>query len=630
MKIDKQNKICKYNDEQHIYWMNEDENEKFVSVTTLIGQFHEKFDGNFWSKYKAFEFLADKEAFLMEKKALLATKRWNDEILDRYDIDELTFNTKVNEILDGYETEKQIACERGTKFHLEQEQKYYKTEIHELPQLGLGGKFRCIPNYYELNEEKGIYPEYLIYKVSKDGVLKVAGQIDLLIKDGNDIYILDYKGLPLDTPIATEKGWKKLEELTLEDKIFDKDGNLTNIKNISEIHNNPCYRINFDNGESIMADHEHRWLISFRKSKKDYIEKIMTTEDIAKWLENKPRTSYNIPKIMNTKPLNLPDSDLPIDPYIFGAWLGDGSKSCGIITNVNEDFWKEVTKRGYKFGKDISSEDGAEMHTVLDIRKDLLNLNVLFNKHVPNIYLRASYNQRLDLLRGLMDTDGYYNITRKRFVMATTQYWQAEDTAKIVASLGWKPTIIPATKYCDGKEFQGWDVCFTTNGENPFLIRNQHNIEYPKTDKASFRNIVSVEIVPTVQTKCLEVDSPSHTFLAGYTLIPTHNTNKKIDKKSFFDQTTKSNKTMYYPLNNIPDCNFYHYTLQLSTYAWMVEQINPEFKIKGLILIHSDHDGNVTTYNLDYHRDDVIRMLAYHKKQKGIDLNKYKNSPIEF
>ena len=216
-----------------------------------------------------------------------------------------------------------------------------------------------------------------------------------------------------------------------------------------------------------------------------------------------------------------------------------------------------------------------------------------------SLYMRASYQQRLDLLRGLMDTDGYYHEGRKRFVMGTTQKWQAEDLLKLVSTLGIKATIFEVDKKCGEKVFKGWDVCFSTNGLNPFLIRNQ-DIEFPSIDKNSFRNIVSVERVETVATQCLEVDSPSHTFLFGESMIVTHNTNKKIDQKSGFNTSTKKNATMLYPLTNLMDCNYMHYTMQLSTYAYMLQQLNPEFVVKQLILVHYDHDGNETTYNLDY------------------------------
>lgn len=103
--------------------------------------------------------------------------------------------------------------------------------------------------------------------------------------------------------------------------------------------------------------------------------------------------------------------------------------------------------------------------------------------------------------------------------------------------------------------------------DNPFLIRNQENIEYPKTDKASFRVLKAIYPVNMVETKCLEVSSPSHTFLVGHSLLPTHNTGKEMEQKSYYDRRNKKHSMMKYPLNNIQDTNFWHYTLQLSTYA---------------------------------------------------------------
>ena len=96
--------------------------------------------------------------------------------------------------------------------------------------------------------------------------------------------------------------------------------------------------------------------------------------------------------------------------------------------------------------------------------------------------------------------------------------------------------------------------------------------------------------------------------------IVDHKTNKKIDQKSGFNTTTKSNTKMKYPLNNLMDCNFYHYTLQLSTYAWMLQKINPNFVIKDLILNHYDHNGNNTLYHCEYLKHDVEKMLYHYKK----------------
>lgn len=630
MKIDKRNGTCMYNDEAHVYWDSEDDS-KYISVTTLIHKYCQEFDEAFWSAYKALEALTDPAAFKPIKSVMIKLKKFNIKFLELLGVNESDFNNKRAEIIQQWEDNKNKACERGTAIHLGKELEYYKAPEHHVKFFGLGGNFKCEKDHYEMNLDKGIYPEYLVAKKTNDGKLKIAGQIDLLIKDGNDIYIIDYKGLPLDTPVMTTNGFKLLKDITKKDIIFDKDGNTTNILNISEIHNNPCYKINFDNSESIVADHEHRWLISFRNNDKSFREKIMTTEEIKEYVDGIKgnRVAYNIPRIINAKPINTLDRKLPIDPYVLGAWLGDGSKACGVITNVNKDFWSEISKRGYEYSENLSREDKAEMRTVYGLRTELRKLNLLNNKHIPDIYLTASYSQRLDLLRGLMDTDGYYNETRRRSVMATGQEWQANDTAKLVSTLGWKPTILKCKKTCNGSNFDGWDVCFTTD-VNPFLIRNQ-NIDFTKVkDNSSYRNIESVEIVETVETKCLEVDSPSHTFLAGYTMIPTHNTNKKLDKQSYFNPSTKKHEMMKYPLNNVMDCNMMHYTLQLSLYAYLLQIINPEFNVKQLMIIHYDHDGNETHHELEYKKKEIQLMLKHYKKTMVLEKRKENRKPIEY
>jgi ATP-dependent exoDNAse (exonuclease V) beta subunit len=107
-------------------------------------------------------------------------------------------------------------------------------------------------------------------------------------------------------------------------------------------------------------------------------------------------------------------------------------------------------------------------------------------------------------------------------------------------------------------------------------------------------------------------------------------TNKEIKKHSGFDTRAKTNVKMKYPLNTLEDCNFYHYTLQLSTYAWMVQKLNPEFVIDDLILVHFDHQGNQTIYHLDYLKKEVEMMLAYYKKMRIHELQEEKYKEIEY
>jgi len=193
MNVDKKNGSVCFNEEKHVYW-NEDDNEKYISVTTLIGKYGQPFDENFWSAYKALEKLLPADDWKIEKKSLLDTHKFNIEILDMYDIPINTFNKTQQDLLDEWYRNKQESCERGTKIHAELENSMYKMGANvSLKKFGIGGKFVCDKGRTNLDLENGVYPEYLISRTSDDGILKIAGQIDLLVKNGNEITICDWK-----------------------------------------------------------------------------------------------------------------------------------------------------------------------------------------------------------------------------------------------------------------------------------------------------------------------------------------------------------------------------------------------------------------------------------------------------
>lgn len=219
---------------------------------------------------------------------------------------------------------------------------------------------------------------------------------------------------------------------------------------------------------------------------------------------------------------------------------------------------------------------------------------MLNNKHIPFLYINSSFDQRLELLQGIMDGDGYYNNSRKRCVMTTTKEWQATQVSSLISSLGFKPTIIKATGTGFRKTFNKFDVCFTPN-INPFLVRNQ-NIDFTNNKKYSnFRIITKIEKVDTIATKCLAVDSNDHTYLFGYNFIKTHNTNKVIKKTNFFGN-------MLSPLSHLACCNYNHYRLQISTYAWMLEQAG--YIVRNTAFTHLNQQ-----YDFEYMKPEVKLML---------------------
>ena len=193
MKIDKQNGNVAFSEETHTYW-NVDDNEKYISVTTLIHQFTQPFDKDFWSAYKTLEKLLPKESWVVEKKSLLTSKKFDPELLEVYNISKDEFNKAQQELFDLWDEENRKSCERGTKIHLDIENSFYtKAKDISLQKFGIGGKFECKKDYPELDLQYGAYPEYLIYYESDDKVIRLAGQIDLIVKSGNEIYLVDHK-----------------------------------------------------------------------------------------------------------------------------------------------------------------------------------------------------------------------------------------------------------------------------------------------------------------------------------------------------------------------------------------------------------------------------------------------------
>ena len=192
MEYDKINGKVAFLEGPHKYFNIEDDSIVYTSVTTLIGKYEPKFDREFVSKYKALERLTSTND--VKKAGIWKLHKIPKEFLEVYNISEDELNKVQQDILDEWAETNRIACERGTKIHSQLENAFYKAGSNiTLKKFGIGGKFECKKNYNELDMEYGIYPEYLIYYDNPKLNLHVAGQIDLLVKNNNDITIIDHK-----------------------------------------------------------------------------------------------------------------------------------------------------------------------------------------------------------------------------------------------------------------------------------------------------------------------------------------------------------------------------------------------------------------------------------------------------
>ena len=324
------------------------------------------------------------------------------------------------------------------------------------------------------------------------------------------------KALALDTPIATPDGWTEMGELAVGDSVFGPDGEPTAVVATTEpMLGRSCFRVVFNDGESIVADADHLWLTDDRNAG----ERVRTTAEIAATLVNGQGFARH--RVPVAAALDLPDADLLVDPYTLGVWLGDGHTACGRVTNIDPEVWEAIP---YSLGPPTA--DGMT-RTVLGLKVDLRSLGVLGHKHVPPVYLRASRRQRLALLRGLMDTDGTIS-ARGLCEFDTTNSRLVADVEALITTLGWKSNLLARRAQIDGRDVgPKWTIQFTAFCDVPvFTIARKvarQKTPPPRRTRSQVRLIHAVEPVASVPVRCIEVARADGLYLAGTHLVTTHN-----------------------------------------------------------------------------------------------------------
>lgn len=222
--------------------------------------------------------------------------------------------------------------------------------------------------------------------------------------------------------------------------------------------------------------------------------------------------------------------DLPIDPYTLGVWLGDGFSRYGKIGMLVDDIDDVLAHIPYAvvsrrvIGKPKHKRPFA-IAVIEGLQKKLRAAGLLGNKRIPSIYQRASLEQRLELLRGMLDTDGHCD-QRGRVEIAFSKRDLAEDLEELVCGLGIIATL--KTKSLSERSAK-WNDSHRLMFFSPFKAFNlARKAEIQKCggfrSTVMRRYICSVTPVESVPTKCISVDSPSRTYLCTKRMIPTHNT----------------------------------------------------------------------------------------------------------
>lgn len=355
--------------------------------------------------------------------------------------------------------------------------------------------------------------------------------------------------LCLETELPTPTGFIKLKDLKEGDQLFDEQGNICNVVKLHPINISPeSYRITFDDGTIVDACAEHLWKTYTRKNRsKKSIPTIKNTRDILKTIRVGKENNHSI---TCTKPLNYSVKDLPLDPYLLGLWLGDGDGSGRIetadpeiLSNFDHKVIYSSIEKKSSFSKLPSKSCSYRIKGLTTSLRKLgllvnnnQNFNVKYKKIIPDIYMTGSYEQRLSLLQGLLDTDGHCDKNGNiEFVQVRKKL--AEQVYDLVLSLGIKANLYKRESCRYDKQYKDkYRVRFITNLPVFRIKRKLQRIKQNLTTKSTHRFIQNVEPIPSKPMRCITVDSPSHLFLITKQCIATHNTADVI----FFDEVQKT------------------------------------------------------------------------------------------
>ncbi len=398
---------------------------------------------------------------------------------------------------------------------------------------------------------------------------------------------LEGKALAIDTPIPTTRGWLPMGDLKVGEEVFDAVGDPTPIVNATEVMNDrPCKEVVFSDRSSFICDESHLWWVvskaDRRQKTRKYVYKptsrVLDTKTIAESVRIR-RNEYNY-QVPLCGPVAYETKELPIDPYVLGIWLGDGTSSCAQITTADEAVLEEIRNAGYRVTKASGplayrigkSEVGHRDAVTGRFNSDgtfqgiLRDCNLLNNKHIPDVYLQADIKQRTALLQGLMDSDGY--VDRMGRCDFTSIYEHLADAfVELAASLGLRPKKAKKTARLNGIDCgPAYEVQFVPHFSVFRLTRK--NVRRGDTYRQGSRSIVEVRDVPSVPVRCIEVASPNGVFLAGKTFVPTHNSS--LGRLGLLIHSTAG----------FVDAGFQgHLTLELSNVATLPITLYPTMKI---------------------------------------------------
>lgn len=358
------------------------------------------------------------------------------------------------------------------------------------------------------------------------------------------------KALDVDTPLLTPDGWVRMGDIKLGDRVMGRDGQPATVRGVFPQGKRPAFRVTFNDGSSTVCCDDHLWMVRTAEAKCfDYPWSVKKLKELRKQL-TLPYDNGCKWFIPVAEPMQFPKQDLPIDPYVLGSLLGDGSFRTGQPYGVRfttadqetvealrlllpaEDELRPVGATRYPNEYRVTRKKRNNQPSRVGTVVSELGLagKASHQKHIPPKYLFSSCEDRLALLQGLMDTDGTVSVSNNVVEFYTVSEQLARDVAFLIRSLGGvaRKRIRMVTPYMHkGERRVGQPchriLCKLPKGMTPFRLARKANLYQPHEKYTLTRGILSVEPIGERNMQCISVDSPDNLFVIE-DFIVTHNT----------------------------------------------------------------------------------------------------------
>jgi hypothetical protein len=379
---------------------------------------------------------------------------------------------------------------------------------------------------------------------------------------------------PVSEPVLTPSGWVALGDLNVGDYVIGSNGQPTQITGYFPQEDRRVLRINLSDGTSVRCGPEHLWTVTARRGRKTHERNTFTTEQ----LQSLSSDGWKIEFPYVSSPVEFSkQEELPIDPYVLGCLLGDGNlREHGIrFSSVDQeviDRFNERLPEGYGLahtdrcnyilrGPDRGrSSDGrfSNDHLILNQLRELgLCGKLSQDKFIPAQYLAASVEDRIDLLRGLMDTDGHCDINKDGYNIGFRSSSEAlvDGVRELVRSLGGSATVpspqkivIKGHRYLDQHR-----TSINLLDINPFYLSRKAERVTPRNAPRRFMKDVLVE--QEEESACIRVAAEDHLYVTK-DFIVTHNTGLGLPLFQDIQQLARKNPDISHIVDRIKGYGF--------------------------------------------------------------------------